>query len=87
LYPDGKKVHYLPDGKEEFSINGYRNFLDPKKRFDRLRLYLCEIGNLVVSSKLEIYNTEQSIFLINSILISLLQTADKEYLFKILPLI
>ncbi|XP_062589045.1 uncharacterized protein LOC134250694, partial [Saccostrea cucullata] len=41
VYPDGKKVDMLPDGKEEFSILKYRNFLDPKKRFDRLRLYIC----------------------------------------------
>ncbi|XP_061191786.1 uncharacterized protein LOC133200045 [Saccostrea echinata] len=45
VYPDGKKVDMLPDGKEEFSILKYRNFLDPKKRFDRLRLYICNTKN------------------------------------------
>ena len=42
LYPDGSLTQYLPDKSEEFSILRYRNFLDPRKRFDRLRLYLCE---------------------------------------------
>jgi len=36
----------LPDKSEEFSIVGYRNYLDPQKRFDRLRLYLCDKGKL-----------------------------------------
>ncbi|KAK3107016.1 hypothetical protein FSP39_005117 [Pinctada imbricata] len=45
VYPDGTLVEKLPDGKEVFSILGYRDFLDPKKRFDRLRLYLCSKQN------------------------------------------
>lgn len=40
VYPDGR----LPDSSEKFSIDGYRNFLDPKMKYDRLRLYLCTRG-------------------------------------------
>lgn len=42
VYPDGTPVNALPDESAEFSIDGYRKFLDPKMKFDRLRLYLCE---------------------------------------------
>jgi len=45
VYPDGTKVISLPDGSDEFSIKGYRDFLDPNKKYDRLRLYLVETGN------------------------------------------
>jgi hypothetical protein len=43
-YPDGSMVNLLPDKSDTFSIIGYRNFLDPTRRFDRLRLFLCEKG-------------------------------------------
>lgn len=41
VYPDGRLATTLPDSSEKFSIDGYRNFLDPKMKYDRLRLYLC----------------------------------------------
>lgn len=44
LYQDGTKVTSLPDNSDEFSIQGYRDFIDASKRFDRLRFYLCEKG-------------------------------------------
>lgn len=44
VYPDGRLATTLPDSSEKFSIDGYRNFLDPKMKYDRLRLYLCTRG-------------------------------------------
>ncbi|XP_069110000.1 uncharacterized protein, partial [Argopecten irradians] len=41
VYGDGSEVVKLPDNSADFSIEGYRNFIDPRKRFDRLRLFLC----------------------------------------------
>lgn len=46
VYPDGRLATTLPDSSEKFSIDGYRNFLDPKMKYDRLRLYLCTIAFL-----------------------------------------
>jgi len=46
VYSDGTVVDKLPDKSETFTLQGYRNFIDPKKRFDRLRLFLCEKGNI-----------------------------------------
>jgi hypothetical protein len=45
VYPDGRLVTTLPDSAETFSIDGYRKFLDPAMKYDRLRLYLCTRGN------------------------------------------
>ncbi|XP_069126951.1 uncharacterized protein [Argopecten irradians] len=45
VYPDGSVVKQLPDNSAAFSILAYRNYVDPQKRFDRLRLYLCEKSN------------------------------------------
>jgi hypothetical protein len=50
VYPDGTVVNNLPDGKQEFSLNGYRDFVDATLRFDRLRLYLCKAGMYNCSS-------------------------------------
>lgn len=44
VYGDGSVVDKLPDKSQDFTIEGYRNFLDPHKRLDRLRLFLCEKG-------------------------------------------
>lgn len=41
VYPDGSLVDKLPGSQEDFSLIGYRNSIDPHKRFDRLRLYIC----------------------------------------------
>lgn len=41
VYPDERLATTLPDSSEKFSIDGYRSILDPKKKYDRLRLYLC----------------------------------------------
>ncbi|XP_033761559.1 uncharacterized protein LOC117343326 [Pecten maximus] len=50
VYPDGSKVCGLPDGSADFSIKGYRDYLDPHKKYDRLRFFLVptvEIGEEV----------------------------------------
>lgn len=51
VYPDGSIVENLPDGAAEFSLEGYRNFVDPQKRYDRLRLYLCEKSRLALNEE------------------------------------
>ena len=48
LYPDGTVVRTLPDGSGTFTLEDYRAFLDPKMKYDRLRLYLCTKGNIVL---------------------------------------
>ncbi|XP_069109861.1 uncharacterized protein [Argopecten irradians] len=60
LYPDGSPVGKLPDNSEEFSIEGYRNLLDPTKRFDRLRLYICETGNFHANQAIELWTSSSS---------------------------
>lgn len=42
VYPDGSEVTGLPDKKTKFSLKGYKEFLDPRMKYDRIRLYLCE---------------------------------------------
>lgn len=51
VYPDGSIVENLPDGSAELSLEGYRNFVDPQKRYDRLRLYLCEKSRLALNEE------------------------------------
>lgn len=51
VYPDGSVVENIPDGSAEFSLEGYRNFVDPQKRFDRLRLYLCKKSRLALNEE------------------------------------
>lgn len=46
LYPDGSIVNKIPGSDEPFSIKGYRDSIDPQRRFDRLRLFLCTKGKI-----------------------------------------
>jgi hypothetical protein len=46
VYPDGALVDNLPDGSQLFTLKGYTDFVDPMKRYDRLRLYLCDASEL-----------------------------------------
>lgn len=46
VYEDGTIVSKLPDGSGDFTLSAYRQFLDPKLKYERLRLYLCETGNI-----------------------------------------
>ncbi|XP_069111435.1 uncharacterized protein [Argopecten irradians] len=59
LYPDGSKVKKLPDNSSNFTLKGYRDYLDPKRRYDRLRLYLCHKDNYL-EYDIEVLSTESS---------------------------
>ncbi|XP_033758492.1 uncharacterized protein LOC117340824 [Pecten maximus] len=61
LFPDGSRVEGLPNRKDaNFSIIEYRNFVDPTKRFDRLRLYLCDKVNFELSQPFTILTDSSS---------------------------
>jgi len=42
VYKDGSKVDQLPDQSGEFTLFSYRKFIDPKMKYERIRLFLCE---------------------------------------------
>jgi len=46
VYTDSSIVDNLPDGFAKFTIKGYRDYLDPIKKYERLRLYLVDTGNI-----------------------------------------
>ncbi|XP_033747514.1 uncharacterized protein LOC117332638 [Pecten maximus] len=58
LFPDGSRVEGLPNRKDA-NIE-YRNFVDPTKRFDRLRLYLCDKVNFELSQPFTILTDSSS---------------------------
>lgn len=70
LFPDGSRVEGLPNKKDGmFSIIAYRNFVDPTKRFDRLRLYLCDKGKFrYIHGNMQILYLHQFIRLSSQIL-------------------
>ena len=49
VYSDGKQVEKLPDGTTEFSLYGLRQYIDPKMKYERIKLFLC------LTCKLHIY--------------------------------